>query len=407
MPTAKLPLAGIRVLDFTWAWAGPFATLQMAHMGAEVLRIESEKRPCVTRMIPPFADDKPGPNRAGYFNQYSQGKRSITIDLSDPKGLAIIYDLVRHCDVVIENFAGGVSQRMGLGYERLIQYRPDLIMISMSGYGHAGPYKNYLGYGPPAAALSGFFATMGYEGGPPMELGISYMDPNAGIFAAVAVMAALVNRKKTGKGRFIDQSQLETATTMMGEGLMQYSLTGKDPSRMGNHDRQMAPHNTYKAAGDADKWVSIAVGNEAEWQALCKVMEKPELANDPRFNSRTARKQNELALDEIITEWTSTRDRWEVTKTLQGAGVAAFPSMSNKDLANDEHLQKRGYLVALEHPEVGKRTHIAMPWTVQQYPREIRSPAPLRGADTDSVLSGLLGYSAERIAELRSAGILS
>jgi len=407
MENAKLPLAGVRVLDFTWAWAGPFATLQMAHMGAEVLRIESEKRPCVTRMLPPFVDDVPGPNRSGYFNQYNQGKRSVTLNLSEPKGLEIIYDLVAHCDVVVENFAGGVSQRMGLGYEKLRQYRPDLIMISMSGYGQDGPYKNYLGYGPPAAALSGFFATMGYEGGPPMELGISYMDPNAGIFAAIAVMAALVNRKKTGKGRFIDQSQLETATALMAEGLLQDSMTGKSPARMGNHDRLMAPHNTYRAAGDADKWVSIAVGSESEWRALCTTMGQLELVNDSRFATRAARKANERELDEIITAWTSSRDRWEATKALQAAGVAAFPSMSNKDLANDAHLRERGCLVELEHSEVGWRTHIAMPWTVRQYPREVRSPAPLRGADTEAVLVKLLGYSPEKIAELRKAGILN
>jgi benzylsuccinate CoA-transferase BbsF subunit len=407
MGNSKLPLAGVQILDFTWAWAGPFATLQMAHMGAEVLRIESEKRPCVTRMLPPFADDVPGPNRSGYFNQYNQGKRSVTLNLTEPEGLAVIYDLVPHCDVVIENFAGGVSQRMGLGYEKLRQYRSDLIMISMSGYGQDGPYKNYLGYGPPAAALSGFFAAMGYKNGPPMELGISYMDPNAGIFAAIAVMAALVNRKKTGNGRYIDQSQLETASALMGEGLMQYSMTGKDPARMGNHDRLMAPHNTYKAAGDADKWVSIAVGSESEWSALCTTMSRPELANDPLFNTPAARKANESALDETITAWTSSRDRWEVTKALQNAGVAAFPSMSNKDLANDGHLRERGCLVELEHPEVGRRTHIAMPWTMRQFPREVRSPAPLRGADTDVVLGQLLGYSTEKIGELRKAGILS
>jgi crotonobetainyl-CoA:carnitine CoA-transferase CaiB-like acyl-CoA transferase len=176
---------------------------------------------------------------------------------------------------------------------------------------------------------------------------------------------------------------------------------------MGNHDRLMAPHNTYKAAGDADKWVSIAVGSESEWPALCATIGQPELANDPRFQTPAARKANEEALDEIITAWTSSRDRWEVTKALQAAGVAAFPSMSNKDLANDGHLRERGCLVELEHPEVGRRTHIAMPWTVQQYPREVRSPAPLRGADTEAVLCELLGYSAEKIAELRKAGVLN
>ena len=402
-----LPLEGVRILDFTWAWAGPFATLQMAHMGAEVLRIESEKRVCITRAIPPFADDVPGPNRAGYFNQYNQGKRSITLNLADPVGLQIAYDLVPHCDVVIENFAGGVASKMGLGYEKLLKLRPDLIMLSMSGYGQDGPYRGYLGYGPPAAALSGFFFTTGYEGMPPMELGISYMDPNAGIFGAIAVMNALIHRKKTGHGQYIDQSQFETAVQLIAEGLLQYQITGKEPERVGNHHSAMSPHNTYKTAGDADKWVSIAVGNEAEWLALCTVMGTPELAQDPRFSMLPARKQNEDELDRIINEWSRTRDRWEITEALQRAGVAAFPSMSNKDLATNEHLRERGYLVRLEHPEVGQRTHVGIPWTLGGKAGTVASPAPVRGADTDAVLSKLLGYPAEKIDQLRKAGALN
>ncbi len=405
--STRLPLAGIRILDFTWAWAGPFATLQMAHLGAEVLRIESEKRGCITRAIPPFADDVPGPNRAGYFNQYNQGKRSITLNLADPAGLQVAYDLVPHCDVVIENFAGGVASKMGLGYEKLRQLRPDVIMLSMSGYGQDGPYRGYLGYGPPAAALSGFFFTTGYPGMPPMELGTSYMDPNAGIFGAIAVINALIHRKKTGQGQYIDQSQLETAVQLMAEGLLQYQITGKEPERVGNHHPIMSPHNTYKTAGNADKWVSIAVGTEAEWRALCAVMGKPELVRDLRFSTSSARKRNEDELDSMISGWTSSRDRWEVTETLQRAGVAAFPSMSNQDLATNEHLRERGYLVRLEHPEVGKRTHVGIPWTLGGKLSRVASPAPVRGADTDAVLSNLLGYSTAKINRLRDAGALS
>lgn len=406
MDSYALPLSGVRVLDFTWAWAGPFGTLQLAHMGAEVLKIESENRPCITRMIPPFANDTPGPNRAGYFNQYNQGKRSISLNLSDPAGLKVAYDLVRHCDVVVENFAGGVSAKMGLGYERLREFRSDLIMISMSGYGQDGPYRGYLGYGPPAAALSGFFHTMGYEGMGPMELGISYMDPNAGIFATIAVMAALVHRKKTGQGQYIDQSQFETAVTLIGEGLLQWQMTGRDPERIGNHDQCMSPHNTYKAAGDNNKWVSIAVGTEEEWRKLCSVMGKPALADDPRFATAAARKHNEKELDCIISEWTSSRDRWEVTRSLQAEGVAAYPSMSNKDLVSDEHLRERAYFVQLDHPEVGPRIHAGIPWRFGQAPGNISAPAPLRGADTEAVLTDLLGYSREKIEKLREAGTL-
>jgi benzylsuccinate CoA-transferase BbsF subunit len=404
---ARLPLEGVRILDFTWAWAGPFATLQMAHMGAEVLRIESEKRVCITRAIPPFADDAPGPNRAGYFNQYNQGKRSITLNLADRAGLQVAYDLVPHCDVVIENFAGGVANKMGLGYDKLRQLRPDIVMLSMSGYGQDGPYRGYLGYGPPAAALSGFFFTTGYHGMPPMELGTSYMDPNAGIFGAIAVMNALIHRKNTGQGQYIDQSQLETAVQLIAEGLLQYQITGKEPERVGNHHPVMSPHNTYKAAGDADKWISIAVGNDSEWRSLCSVMGKVELIQDPRFTTASARKQNEDELDSIVSEWTRIRERWQIAEDLQRARVAAFPSMSNKDLANDDHLRERGYLVRLDHPEVGSRTHVGIPWTFAGKPCRVASSAPVRGADTDAVLSNLLGYSSEKIEELRKAGALS
>ena len=405
--TRELPLAGIRVLDFTWAWAGPFCTLQLAHLGAEVIRIETEKRVCVTRAIPPFADDVAGPNRAGYYNQYNQGKRSITMDLSKPEAIQIALEMARHCDVVTDNFAAGVMDRLGLGYEKIRAQRPDVVMLSMSGYGQTGPLKGYVSYGPPAAASAGFFSLSGYEGHGPSEIGVSYADPNAGIFGAVAVMMALLHRKRTGRGQYIDQSQLETALALLPEGLMDYALNGTQPKRSGNRHVWMAPHNCYKAAGDDDKWVSIAVGTEPEWRALCEVIGQPALTRDPRFRDAASRKKNEDALDDIITQWTRTRDRWDIARELQRAGVAAFPSMSNKDLATDEHLRERGYLVEMDHPIVGRRIHMGIPWTMSGTPCRIRQVAPLRGFDTGSVLYELLGYSADRIKNLRDAGVLS
>ena len=183
-------------------------------------------------------------------------------------------------------------------------------------------------------------------------------------------------------------------------------MNGTQPARAGNRHRWMAPHNCYKAMGDDDKWVSIAVGTEDEWRALCRVIGQPALAEDPRFRDAAARKQNEDALDEIITKWTSISDRWEATRELQQAGVAAFPAMSNKDLATNEHLKDRGFLVQMEHPMVGRRIHTGIPWTMSETPCEIRHAAPLRGADTDSVLKQLLGYSPDQIGKLRDAGVL-
>jgi benzylsuccinate CoA-transferase BbsF subunit len=397
----KQPLSGIRVLDFTWVWAGPYCTLQLAHMGAEVIRVETTKRLCPSRLVGPFPDGKSGINRAGYFNQYNQGKRSIALDLSRPEGIEIACELVKHVDVVTDNFAAGVIERLGLGYDKLRSIKPDIIQISMSAFGQTGAFKGFIGYGPPAAALSGLFFGTGYADGDPCEIGISYPDPNAGVFGAFAVMAALTHRAKTGEGQFIDQSQWETVLVEMAEGLLEYSMTGKEPARKGNHDSAMAPHDCYKAAGDSEQWVSIAVGTEAEWRSLCQAMGLPGLANDPRFASADTRKRNEAQLDEIITKWTSQRDRWEITKRLQGAGVAAFPSMSNKDLTHDPHLKERGYLVQLEHPEVGRRIHAGIPWKMSASPCSVSKVAPLLGEDTEAVLTSLLKLSDEQIQELR------
>jgi benzylsuccinate CoA-transferase BbsF subunit len=372
-----------------------------------VIRVETTSRtPCVTRLIPPFADDEPGPGRAGYYNQYNQGKRSILLDLRRPEAVQLAYDLVAHCDVVTDNFSAGVIDKLGLGYEKLREIKPDIVQISMSGYGQTGPFRSFLGYGPPASALAGLFGLTGYAGGEPAEIGVSYPDPNAGLMGAYAVVVALLHRDLTGEGQYIDQSQWEAVLTHMAEGLLEWDMHQREPARNGNHDRWLAPHETYKTSGDDDKWVSIVVATDQEWVALCDAIGQPELATDPRFARAELRKQNEAALDEIITAWTSTRDRWEVAETLQHAGVAAFPSMSNKDLAEDPHLEERGYLVRAEHPVVGRRIHAGIPWTMSATPCVVERAAPLTGVDTDEVLQRLLGLSPAEIDALREAEVI-
>jgi crotonobetainyl-CoA:carnitine CoA-transferase CaiB-like acyl-CoA transferase len=221
-----------------------------------------------------------------------------------------------------------------------------------------------------------------------------------------AIMAALLHRERTGEGQFIDQSQWEAVLAHMSEGLLEWDMNQREPVRSGNRDRVMSPHETYKTAGDYDKWVSIAVGSEEEWTALCSAMGQPDLAVDARFASAGLRKDNEDALDEIITTWTSERDRWEITETLQRAGVAAYPSMSNKDLVNDPHLAARDFFVRLEHPAVGRREHAGIPWRMSGTPCDVRSAAPMPGADTDHVFKTLLGFSQEKIDELRAAEVI-
>jgi benzylsuccinate CoA-transferase BbsF subunit len=401
------PLEGIRVADFTWVWAGPTCTMQLAHMGAEVIRMESSRRICVLRMFPPWPDGQPGPNRSGYFNQYNQGKRSITLDISKPEGREIAKKIVAISDVAAENFAGTVINRLGLGYDELRKVREDLVMISMSGYGQTGPEAHYVSYGPAQVPLSGLSQLTGYKGWQPMHVGMSYGDPNAGLHAAFAVLSALYYRERTGKGQYIDMSQWESSMAVIGDGIMEYAMNGTEPERNGNRVPEMAPHGIFMCAADQaggqtadDRWVSIACGSDEEWRALCGVMERPELADDPRFRALPDRKANEDALEDLIMEWTILRDPYEVKDLCQAAGVAAFPPQMNKELAEDPHMNSRGFFVEKEHPEVGVRKHAGMPWRMSGTPSEVWRAAPVMGQDNDYVFGELLGMSGAQMAEL-------
>jgi crotonobetainyl-CoA:carnitine CoA-transferase CaiB-like acyl-CoA transferase len=401
----RRPLEGVRIADFTWVWAGPFCTLQLAHLGAEVIRIETLTRPCVTRLLPPWPDGQPGVDRSGYFNQYNQGKRSLALNLKEPRALDVARDLVRKSDVVVENFAAGVMDRLGLGFDVCRQLRPDVIMIALSGYGASGPEAEYVSYGPAQVPLSGFSSLTGYADWRPMHIGISYGDPTGGLHGAVAVLSALFHRRRTGEGQYIDLSQWEGTMALLPEGILAYTMAGETPARDGNRDPLCAPHGVYRALGE-DRWLSIAVTDEAEWRALASVVD-PALADDPRFADAPARKRNEAALDEAIGAWCSSRSPEDATRELQAAGVGAFPAMTAKDLHDDPHLGSRDYFVELEHPEVGVRRHMGIPYKLHGSPLAVRSAAPRLGADTDAVLKDVLGYDESRIAELRAAGILT
>ena len=403
---SRPPLDGIRVVDFCWAWAGPYGSLQLAHLGADVIRIESAKRLCPSRLIPPWPDNEPGVNRAGYFNQYNQGKRSLTLDLKAPDAIDIAKTLVSKSDIVMNNFASGVMEKLGVGYDVLRRIKPDIIMVSLPGYGTSGPEKDFVSYGPPQVAQSGLSALTGYVGGPPMMAGFSYGDPNGGIHATFAVMTALLHREKTGQGQNIDLSQWEAAIMLLPEAFMDYSMNGTQPERMGNRDPHMAPHGVFRSKGD-DRWVSLSIRDEAEWQRLCEVMGQPELSSDARFANLAARKENEATLEEIVTAWTQERTADEATQALQNAGIPAYPTLDAIDMVNSPHVGARDYFVELEHPEVGTRRHMGIPWTMSRTPCEIRRPAPCLGQDTDAVLTDVVGLSQDEIAALREKDILT
>jgi benzylsuccinate CoA-transferase BbsF subunit len=412
---AKPPLSGIKVADFTWVWAGPYCTLQLAHLGADVTRIETKTRPCVTRMLPPWPDGVFNSlNKSGYFNQYNQGKKSLSLNFKHPEAKEVAWRLIKEADVVVNNFASGVMEKMGFGYEAIRKVKSDIIMISLSGYGDTGPYHEFVAYGPAQVPLSGLSSLTGYKGFPPMHAGFSYADPNAGVHGAFAVLAALYHRKKTGEGQYIDMSQWECAMNLLAEGILEYTMNGREPERNGNRDPFMAPHGNFKCQDlpekvmdmTIDRWVSIVCADDAEWGRLAAAMGRPELADDARFKTLAARKANEDALEALITEWTLPQRFDDVAAKLQAAGVAAAPVADNKYLCDEEHhLAERKYWVELNHPEVGVRRHAGIPWRMSGTPTSVKAPAPCLGQHTDEVLARL-GYSSAEVDALRKRGAL-
>ncbi|MCY4014270.1 MAG: CoA transferase [Gammaproteobacteria bacterium] len=397
------PLEGVRVLDLTWVWAGPFGSMNLAHLGADVIRVESSVRPDLYRRGPAAPEGvEPSLNTNGMFNQWNQGKRSVGVDLRDPSGIEIVKALVAEVDVVFQNFATGVLERLGLSYEVLKAINPRVILASVSGYGQTGPYREYMGYGPATGPLSGLASASGFPGEGPEETGVAMPDPTAGITAAYAVTAALLRRDETGVGEHLDVTLWEATAALNLDGWMEYALRGTQAERIGNRDPWMAPHGCFPAAGD-DEWVTIACTDEG-FPKLAEIV--PGL-NDERFASLASRKQHEGDLESVLSAWTSKLDRWYVTGLLQAQGIAAFPSFTAKDIIEDPHLNARGFVERLEHPEVGARAHTGIPWRFAERPNGVRMPAPQLGGHTDEVLRDVLGLGGAEIDDLRGRGVLT
>ncbi len=401
------PLAGVRVLDLSWVWAGPYATQLLAFLGAEVIKIESSRRPDLARRLNLYAADRaPGLNRNGYFNQIGLDKSSAAINLQHPAGLALVKALAARSDVVVSNFATGVMERLGLGVDVLRGLRPELIVAMLSAFGQTGPYRAYTGYGPAMAPMAGLGAATGYpDEDVPQNLRIAYADPNAGVYLAFAVLAGLERRRRSGGGLVIDMALWEALLCTGFEGWMGHALGGPAPRPQGNHDPQYAPHNLYRCAGE-DAWLAVAVTDNAQWPALCALLERPELAADERLRSAAGRKAQERLLDEVLGAWCAPRDKWAAAERLQAAGVPAFPALCNRELAALPHLQNRGYLERIEHPEVGMRLATGVPWRLARRPNGVRRRAPLLGEHTDAVLTGLLGLERAEVQRLRAAGAI-
>lgn len=393
------PLSGLRMVDFTRSQAGPMGTVLLADMGMEVIRVESAKRHDFMRFLPPHPMGKPDLNRAPYFAVMSRGKRSIALDVSQPKGLNVAKRLVKISDVVMDNFTPRVMTNLGLGYEELKKVKPDIIALSLSGFGFTGPCRDYAAYAKPVQAFAGLLSITGYDDGPAMEPAPAFGDNIAGTSAAFAILSAIYHRDVTGEGQFIDVAMTEALICCIPEAVMEYTMNKEVGSRMGNRDSTMAPHGVYRCQGE-DEWIAIAVSNDQEWQTLCQVISKPELVEDGRFRDNLIRWSNQDKLDEIISEWTKDRDKYEVMEMLQEAGVPAGPVLSTKDMLADPHLNERGYWVEHEHPGLGKWKLGGPTWKLSETPGGIQRHAPFFGQDNDYVYGELLGISKDEIANL-------
>jgi len=402
---APLPLEGIRVADLSWAWAGPFCAMNLAHLGAEVIRFESGGRPDLYRRLPLHPGDvEKTLNTSGMFAQWNQGKKSVALNLAEPQAIELLKDFIDTCDVVVENFATGVMDRLGLGYGVLSERNPGLIMASISGYGETGPYANYMGYGPAIPPLTGLTMGTGFVGGGPAEMGVSMPDPTAGITMAFEVCAALEKRRESGRGDHLDVSLWEATAVFSVEAWMDHVMNGAEPTPQGSRDLAMSPHGFFPTRGE-DDWISIACESDEQWRALSDEL-APELGDDPRFRLLSDRKRNESELEEELAARTRDRERWELTRALQARGVSAFPAMTSADVLSDPHLEARGFLEEKPHPEVGMRKHTGIPYSLGRRPNGVRKAAPVLGADTNAVLSEVLGYSADEIRALRDSKVL-
>jgi crotonobetainyl-CoA:carnitine CoA-transferase CaiB-like acyl-CoA transferase len=400
-----LALADIKILDFTWVMAGPAATRVLADYGATVVRIESTRRLDTGRTIGPFHDGQPGVEHSGFFHNVNAGKLGLTLDLSQAAGRDVARDLVRWADVVTESFSPHVMHAWELDYAALRQVKPDIIMISTCLMGQSGPYAQFAGFGNLAAAISGFFSLTGWPDRPPAGPFGAYTDYVAPRFTAVAILAALEYRRRTGQGQYIDQSQAESALHFLTPALLDYTVHSRSQERVGNADAHLAPHGVYPTAGQ-DRWLALAVRTDAQWQALCEVMRRPDLGHDPRFATLAARLTHREALDTIVAVWTHEHSAQEAEAMLQARGIPASAVQNSQELYRDPQLLHRGHFVQLPEPLHGTTTVEASRFRLSRTPAHIERAGPTLGRDNQYVLETILGYSPERIAALADAGIL-
>ena len=397
VPPARL-LEGLRVADFCWLIAGPSLTRVFADYGADVIKIESRTRVETIRAV----GVQPNPAKVdidtnGVFNDCNTSKRSITLNLNDPRGIELAKDLIRHSDIVTNNFTGDRMDRWGLGYDDLKKINPGIIMLTMPALGTTGPYKAFGSYGNGLIAFSGMNQNMGYEHRPPTGMAPLYSDFSAPYAAVAAVMAAVYHRERTGQGQFIELAQSDATVNLLGTDILEYTANGELPARRGNRSRDHAPHGVFQCAGE-DRWCALSVETDADWRQLAGVIDRPDLASQPRLAASAGRLAHQDEIDAAITEWTSRRDAWAVAAAWQAAGLAAAVVENLEDMVKLYPQLPDRHLVDVERDGVVFRTH-AQPARIDGTSASL-AVSPRLGEHNDEVFRGLLGLPDDEVARL-------
>jgi len=408
MADFKKALEGLVVCDFSWVGAGPITTNVLGQCGAEVIKIESRKRPDILRKGGPFKDGiGEGLERSGYFANRNPNKKCISLNMNHPKAREVAVRLIEKSDIVINNFRVGQMEKWNLGWEDVKKINPRIIYVTMSLQGTEGPHKSFMGFGVNLNALCGLTIQAGNPGETPFGTGTNYTDhvmvPSHTLFG---IMAALLQREETGRGQTVAVSQLESALVMKPLDAMVYSSNGENLGPMGRRDLNAAPHGVYKTLGYR-KWLAIAVFTDDEWDRLKKVMGNPSWAEDEKFSTLAGRKENEDELDAKIEDWTRDKYATILMKQMLEAGVKAGLVNDARAAVEDEHLIDRDFWAYLDHPVVGLTLYNRAPIKFSETPCQMKTAAPLLGEHTDEILTGFLGYSTEELEQLKADDVLT
>jgi benzylsuccinate CoA-transferase BbsF subunit len=398
-------LDGIRVLDFTWVGAGPLTTKVLADFGADVIKVESALRPDALRNTPPFAGGEPGLERSGYFANRNSSKRSIALNMQDPRAREIALRLAALSDVCAQSFRPGTMEHWGLGYDDLTAVRPDLVYLAMPMQGESGPHASYSGFGATLVALCGLYSLCGNPDRPPVGTGTNYPDhvPNP-MHAAFAILLALRDRARTGRGHRIELSQLESTLNVLGPALLE-TMAGEPPSRLGNRSPYAAPHGVYPAVGE-DRWVAISVLTDAQWHALVEVTGIERWRTDDSLRTAAGRMAQQQRIDDELAAWTASRTPDEVETACQARQVPAGVLQRAPEVLADPQLLHRGAFGWLDHPVIGRSVYTAPTMKLSRTPGTLRRAAPLLGEHTRAICVELLGMDETAVEELAAEGVL-